>query len=791
MADEVDALMTIRGSLETTDGIDLVEEIAELGRLYSQASTVMGTGDLSTITTTATVPTINQQTIAETDSLDTALAAKLLEIASRRTTENTAMSDTEMRVAVQSYRTTMVGRVVQSIYEQNKQAIDATRTAHGEKFKAAKDALVVMQGRIQTVQNSITTISETLQRHSKTSGRDDEILRRENVARVFDKKMGWLREQYQTIDTLQRKIKESEAKEATYQEREYKEEATGFKVNPHDAETAAADHNKWEAKKEQWEMQVDKQIQQQQQSQSNHTRSIADAKKTIDQRHTVRGITPPGFDYKWFKPGSDDNGGAYKIAETIQARLLSDPSLHLIAVINQRKNDTYTNHRHYSPREAAGEDRIAEPTTRGMLEAVATDAQGTISEAMITAIEEQSQKAYRLITNLLPISIRDHLQQAPISIPKVPGDDTPTNVPQGLTDGDGLQLLDAIYRKYVAQDIYHTAQMMKSIQQASKNLEEHNPMRYLETTLAPLLQRAKKSMIKLPPYEMTPIIEALKDRFKHDSCKPLSNIASDPKWSTTSMSNSLDQLITMVEEVNHAYYNLRNHSTTVTDWDQWWSQPERRSARLQRRDTDKRANSAERHRGEPKGRRTEDDVESYGANQHYRQQSGGWGNHNNTSAGGWGSGNNNDGSGWGQRPRSRSRENERKGKGKGRKGNGYGYGYGKGQYHDSRERSDKGSHSSRDSHYYSGGRGRSPSPAPRIRQRTRSPSPRRRDDDHGKQGGHNHYGSGEGGRGGVRFAQSCKHCDSAPLGRGRYEEYCKYHADKEINRDLEDLRSDN
>ena len=127
MADEVDALMAIRGSLETTDGIDLVEEIAELGRLYSQASTVMGTGDLSTITTTATVPTINQQTIAETDSLDTALAVKLLEIASHRTTENTAMSDTEMRVAVQSYRTTMVGRVVQSIYEQNKQAIDATR----------------------------------------------------------------------------------------------------------------------------------------------------------------------------------------------------------------------------------------------------------------------------------------------------------------------------------------------------------------------------------------------------------------------------------------------------------------------------------------------------------------------------------------------------------------------------------------------------------------------------------------------------------------------------------------
>ena len=38
MADEVDALMAIRGSLETTDGVDLVKEATELGRLYSQDS---------------------------------------------------------------------------------------------------------------------------------------------------------------------------------------------------------------------------------------------------------------------------------------------------------------------------------------------------------------------------------------------------------------------------------------------------------------------------------------------------------------------------------------------------------------------------------------------------------------------------------------------------------------------------------------------------------------------------------------------------------------------------------
>ena len=39
MADEVDALMAIRGSLETTDGIDLIGELAELGRMYSLVST--------------------------------------------------------------------------------------------------------------------------------------------------------------------------------------------------------------------------------------------------------------------------------------------------------------------------------------------------------------------------------------------------------------------------------------------------------------------------------------------------------------------------------------------------------------------------------------------------------------------------------------------------------------------------------------------------------------------------------------------------------------------------------
>ena len=39
MADEVDALMAIRGSLETTDGIDLVKEVAELGQMYSQVFT--------------------------------------------------------------------------------------------------------------------------------------------------------------------------------------------------------------------------------------------------------------------------------------------------------------------------------------------------------------------------------------------------------------------------------------------------------------------------------------------------------------------------------------------------------------------------------------------------------------------------------------------------------------------------------------------------------------------------------------------------------------------------------
>ena len=40
MADEADALMAIRGSLETTDGIDLVKEAEDVGDLNSQASTL-------------------------------------------------------------------------------------------------------------------------------------------------------------------------------------------------------------------------------------------------------------------------------------------------------------------------------------------------------------------------------------------------------------------------------------------------------------------------------------------------------------------------------------------------------------------------------------------------------------------------------------------------------------------------------------------------------------------------------------------------------------------------------
>ena len=39
MADEVDALMAIRGSLEATEGIDLIKEASELGDYYSQAET--------------------------------------------------------------------------------------------------------------------------------------------------------------------------------------------------------------------------------------------------------------------------------------------------------------------------------------------------------------------------------------------------------------------------------------------------------------------------------------------------------------------------------------------------------------------------------------------------------------------------------------------------------------------------------------------------------------------------------------------------------------------------------
>lgn len=40
MADEVDTLMHIRGSLQTTEGIDIVLEAGRLAELYNQASTV-------------------------------------------------------------------------------------------------------------------------------------------------------------------------------------------------------------------------------------------------------------------------------------------------------------------------------------------------------------------------------------------------------------------------------------------------------------------------------------------------------------------------------------------------------------------------------------------------------------------------------------------------------------------------------------------------------------------------------------------------------------------------------
>ena len=39
MADEVDTLMHIRGSLQTTEGIDIVLEAGRLAELYNQAST--------------------------------------------------------------------------------------------------------------------------------------------------------------------------------------------------------------------------------------------------------------------------------------------------------------------------------------------------------------------------------------------------------------------------------------------------------------------------------------------------------------------------------------------------------------------------------------------------------------------------------------------------------------------------------------------------------------------------------------------------------------------------------
>ena len=40
MADEVDTLMHIRGSLQTTEGIDIVLEAGKLAELYNQASTL-------------------------------------------------------------------------------------------------------------------------------------------------------------------------------------------------------------------------------------------------------------------------------------------------------------------------------------------------------------------------------------------------------------------------------------------------------------------------------------------------------------------------------------------------------------------------------------------------------------------------------------------------------------------------------------------------------------------------------------------------------------------------------
>lgn len=790
MADEVDTLMTIRGSLQTTDGIELVLEAGKLAELYNQASTVMGQEDgIESISRTVTYPNIDEQSAAEIEGRDRTLVAKAIEIASRRTPENELMNDAEMRVAVQSYRTTVVARAVDSIHEQNKGTVDAARTLFGRKYNVAVKAHSTLMDNAEKVMTASKHIAEALTRHSITSGRDDEITRRDNVEKTFKRKMAWLHEMYRGIDSLQKKIDESAAKELMYQTKEYIDEHSGATENPHDPVRETAEYNKWVSRESSWQLQIDKQCQQLTNAQMQHARGIADTKKEIALRYNVKGLSLPTFDYKWFKSGGDEHsGGAYNIAETIQARLNSDSGLHLMAVINQRKNDTYTNHRHYSPRELPGQDRIAEPTTKEMLRDVATDSNGVVSESMIEAILIQSENTYRMIIDAVPTVVKAALQVTPISIPKVPGDTDPTCLQQGLTNGDGLQLLDAMYRMYVAQDIYHTAQVMKQIQQAVKNLEEHNPMRYIEVTLTPLLQRAKKSMIKLPAYEMTPIISALKDRYKHDSCKPMMIIASDPKW-TSQTANSLDQLITMLNEIHNAYHNLQNQNTAVTDWDNWWSKDERKSSRMQGKDYNKRANGADRH-DEPntRPRHEETVMAQYGSH-----QTGGWGNQrqDNQNGQGWGSRRNEeDGKGWGQR-RSRSRDRD-DGRGKGRgKGKGK-FGYTRQSDRYDRGRSGRDSYSSNDSGYQN--RGRSPSPRDEQRQRTRSASPYRGRDEH-QQGNRRDRGSqgkdGNNSGRGVRFTNSCRNCAQQATGRGTFKEFCAHHARIEIDNEWNDLQEDN
>ena len=791
MADEVDTLMHIRGSLQTTEGIDIVLEAGRLAELYNQASTVMGQEEgIESISRTTTHPTIDEQSAAETERKDKALVVKCIEIASRRTEANILMNEAEMQVAMQSYRTTVVARAVDSIHEQNKGTVDASRKLFGQKYKEAVKAHSTLMDNVEKVSKATELIAAALKRHSLTSGRDDEITRRDNVEKTYNKKMAWLHEMYRAIDNFQKKINESAAKELMYQTKTYIDEQSGATANPYDPMTATAEYNKWISRQDNWQLQIDKQCQQLTNAQMQHARGIADSKKDIALRYKVKDLSSPSFDYRWFKSGGDEHsGGAYNIAETIQARLNSDPGLHLMAVINQRKNDTYTNNRHYSPRELPGEDKIAEPTTKEMLRGVATDSSGIVSESMIEAILIQSENTYSMLMDTLPAVVKSALRVTPISIPKVPGDTEPTSIHQGLTNGDGLQLLDAIYRMYVAQDIYHTAQVMKQIQQAVKNLEEHNPMRYIEVTLSPLLQRAKKSMIKLPAYEMTPIISALKDRYKHDSCKPMMMIASDPKW-TSLNTNSLDMLITMLNEIQQAYHNLQNQNTSISDWDNWWSKDERKSSRMQGKESHKRANGADRHYDEPstKPRHEETVMAQYGAH-----QTGGWGNHRQDNQnGGWGSRRNDEeGKGWGQR-RSRSRDrDDSKGKGKGKDKGKFGWGKQSNRY--DRGRAGKDSYSSNDSGYQNG-RGRSPSPRDDQRQRQRSASPYRGRDEHQpgnrrERGNHGKDGNNSGR--GVKFTNSCKSCSQNATGRGFFKEYCAHHAKMEIDTEWNELHEDN